>query len=489
MTQRFQEWQPIRLYGEGVQPHTGRHWNCLPAWDVTAVYPEPDAVIRHPDAVRAESDPDGEYPNKNRTRGVFWNRHIDRRFHLEYPRAAKSYPRAQGRTIGDPDREWDTLIEYRDRYLAEAGLTLEGDPEAVARVMAESFACENFEKKPMCETFEKNQRELCHAMEGLMHKSFCVGCAEACIALADACGFPARGIGCGAHRVAEIRVNGRWHMADSVGRHEKSRGLACWFESSYHDMFLDPMGDHGERIFDGFRDGLFRRPNPQFHFNSGMWSGPCTLRWATSCACAIYPDNERWGFKSEDNRRLPIVARSGGFYWPQVHSSDKPALRQLRRAALPHAMYEGDTQRDYLFHPFLFGQALRQSVWLDALDDMEAMELTFTFGASSAGDFSDATGRQLALRIGDFEKSLADLDAWPPQPAESKGPENTAGGATLASTVTVPADAFRPKAVNWIELHQKSNTLLYSPCVPAVMEPYIAPLRSESEDAFRPPRA
>jgi hypothetical protein len=253
-------------------------------------------------------------------------------------------------------------------------------------------------------------------------------------------------------------------------------------------MYLDPMGDHGEQIFDEFRNGLFRRPNPQFHFNGGMWSGPCTLRWATSCAHAIYPGNERWGFKSEDNKRLPVIARSGGFYWPQVHSSDRPALQQIRRAALPHAMVEGDVQRDYLFHPFLPGQALRQSVWLDAVDDMEAMELVLTFGASRVSDFSDSTGQGLLLRIGDFEKSLADLNAWPPEPAESKGPENTAGASTLASVVTVPPGAFRPNAVNWIELHQKSKTLLYAPCVPAVMEPYIAPLWAETEDVVRPPR-
>src|ERR1043166_8921556 len=103
------QWQPIRLFGCGLQHHTGREWSCVPAWDVTAIYREPD----------------GEIVYQGQRRFVFWNRHIDRRFHISHPHATKASPRVVGRTIGDAAREWDVLIEYRDRYLREAGLTLQ----------------------------------------------------------------------------------------------------------------------------------------------------------------------------------------------------------------------------------------------------------------------------------------------------------------------------------------------------------------------------
>ena len=45
------------------------------------------------------------------------------------------------------------------------------------------------------------------------------------------------------------------------------------------------------------------------------------------------------------------------------------------------------------------------------------------------------------------------------------------------------AEAFRPDAVNWIELHCDADTTLYLPCVPAVMKPYLNPLGKVSGDA------
>ena len=84
LTSDSENWQPIRIYGQGLQPRAGREWNCVPAWDITAIYREPD----------------GELAHKGQKRFVFWNRHIDRRFHIDYPHAIKKSPRVVGRTFG-----------------------------------------------------------------------------------------------------------------------------------------------------------------------------------------------------------------------------------------------------------------------------------------------------------------------------------------------------------------------------------------------------
>ena len=469
---RSEEWQPIRIYGQGIQPRTGRHWNCLPAWDVTAIYPKPDEEKR-----------DGD-----RKLFIFWDRHIDRRFHVEYPRASREGPRVQGHTIGDPGKEWDTLIEWRDRYLSEAGLTLSSPDTDIARCLAETFAYENIRRKPPhavirgCEV-----RDLNHPIEGLLHGSHCVGCATAFAALADACGLPARNIGCGGHWVAEAFAGGKWHMADSVGRHEENAGLATYFESSYIEALPDPSGDHGERVSDGYRAGLWQRPNPQFHLPLGMWGSPCTERYGAASARAFYPGDSRWGVKSEDGRRLVLIARSGGFYWPTVYGGDDELLQRMRPEGLPTPIVGIRSSRDYLFHPLRGGEKLRQSFWLDALDDMAALEIVLPFGLSRATDFSDATGKQIVLKVGGSEKSLAELGVWPPRTVTRE----TAGVQSLEvngrCVVTLPPDALRPHAVNWVELHQRSASTLYVPCLPAVLEPYIAPLWSETEDAVNPP--
>ena len=79
-------------------------------------------------------------------------------------------------------------------------------------------------------------------------------------------------------------------------------------------------------------------------------------------------------------------------------------------------------------------------------------------------------GQQLLVRVGEFTRSLADLDAWPPD-----DPEN---GEPVKSIFTIPAEALMANAVNWIELHQQSGMRFEMPFVPAIKEPYIPPLWS-----------
>ncbi len=454
-----QLWKSITIPGGGIQPPTTRLWDCSPAWDVTALQREADGVIRHPDG--------------DASKFVFWNRHIDRRFHIEYPHATRDTPRAVGRTIGDPDREWDILIEHRDRYLREAGLSLSSPPEAIARCFANTFAtgasgC--FDKKPMCTTFSDSPRNLTHGIEGLLHKSFCVGCAKAFALLADTCGIPSRLIGCGAHYVAEVRIGNTWHMADSVGRHEKNAGYPMYFPATFMELILNPFVDFGLRIPDALREGFFKRVNGQFHFHGGQWDGPKTLRFAMSNAFALYPHEPRWGFKSGDGRRLPLVANRGGFYWPVVHDSDAAQVLEIRRSAFPEPVTEV-LGRDYLCHPLKPGQKLRQSFWLGDLDGLEAVEVAITFAPSRQSDFASAAGRQLRLHLGDWTRTLGELGVWPPVEG--------AHGTMPASVIRLPAEVLTAESVHWLELEHAGRGVYHMPCVPNVMEPYLPPLGKE----------
>ena len=102
----FGDWSAIRLYVEGRQGHMARHFNCVPAWDITAIHSQPDGVIPHPDYARSVADPAGDYPDKDTVKYVFWDRHIDKRFHIEYPRVTQDSPRPISHTFGDSDKDW-----------------------------------------------------------------------------------------------------------------------------------------------------------------------------------------------------------------------------------------------------------------------------------------------------------------------------------------------------------------------------------------------
>ena len=96
--------------------------------------------------------------------------------------------------------------------------------------------------------------------------------------------------------------------------------------------------------------------------------------------------------------------------------------------------------------------------------------MLLTFGASCDTDFSDATGEAIELQIGEFRKSLKDMGAWPPR-------ETDDGSCNYQVAARLPLSAFQCGQINWIQLHQNSPTTVYLPCVPAVMDPYINPLR------------
>jgi hypothetical protein len=238
---------------------------------------------------------------------------------------------------------------------------------------------------------------------------------------------------------------------------------------------------------DDYRNGLWRRPNPQFHMTTGAWDSPVTARYCTQAAYALYPANPRWGIKAEDGGKLPILRRAGGFYWPIVHNVDLADLALMRRARVPLPMTEEVSSRDYLYFPFLPGQKLRQSVWLDSLEGLQALELVILFGASRASDFSADLGDSLALEINGQARSLAELGVWPPSdegvPVAAEKPTERE---TLSCTIRIPPELLRANAVNWLVLHQDAPSVYYMPCVPAALEPYIAPLWGETADAHLP---
>ena len=488
MTQHHKQWQPIRIYGEGLNPHTGRTHNCLPAWDVTGIYDHADDWIAHPDHDRKKQGLPGEHPDADKRMGVFWNRHVDRRFYISYPHASKDSPRAQGRTIGDPIKEWDVVSEYRDRILADAGLTKDDDQTAVAKALADSFLEDKFNLKPMCTTFDENPRELSNGVEGLLHKSFCVGCARAFAMMVDMLHMPTRTIGCNGHIIAEVQIDGKWRLVENVGRHT-GNGNEAFFSKSYVESYLDPMGDIGAYITDEYREGLFKRCNPQFHFGGGMWESANTLRYAMQCAAACYPGLERYGIKEEGTGRLPITRRLNGFYWPSAHSSETEELNVLRNRTLPKPISDVASMRDFFFYQLKKGQILRQSVWLDSLEDMKSLEVVFSFAPSKEGDYGSPAGDALMVRVGKWSKSLNELKAWPPRNVTGQTADQPLdANDNLHCTVEVPISALQANAVNWIELIHDGESPYHMPCVPAAMEPYSSPVWSETSDVFKPAR-
>ena len=168
--------------------------------------------------------------------------------------------------------------------------------------------------------------------------------------------------------------------------------------------------------------------------------------------------------------RLPIMQKAGGFYWPSLLQEENYLTNYTPIMPFPKLIKnKKNIGRTYLFHPFMKGEKIRQSVYLDGLNEVNTIELTLPFGASGETDFSSETGDDIELKIGNFKKKLSSMNAWPPVSIDDGSPN-------FVINISLPPSLFESEKVNWIELINKSNTTLYLPCVPAVMSPYIEPL-------------
>ena len=470
------DWQPVRIRSGGMQPHMTKEWDCLPAWDVVAVYPQPDEFLPYPESARAAAPPPEDRPYVKTGRPVFWNRHIDRRFHIEYPPTTREAPRVRGKTVGDADREWDTLIKRRDLILQASGLTAQSDPLEVVRCLAETYKWTSpfYNSKENGAVIDgERTRALNHPIDGLMHQCWCVGCAYSMAALADSCGIPARTIAIGGHHIAEVCVRDKWYFCENSCRHEDAVGLEAFIGGSWMDVTLAP-----ERFLSRIPP---RKPGDYWAANSGQyclmggtWRSPMILEFAADCAYALYPTHERWGIKAlppgrDGGYRLPIALRLGGFQWGQeAYWGEKNGVREYRRKNAPFPVVGNGPGCDYLYHPLRPGDGLRHSIWLDGLEEMQRLEVTFPFAPEPHVAFDEAFGRGFTVRVGDWGGDLVSLGAWTP--------EYDAWTGHVHVTVSVPPDALTPHAVNWIVLRHGGRLALKYPMTVSAMEPYLPPL-------------
>ncbi len=440
-------WVDLELDGRGNCPATAGRYRCVPAWDITAVYDQPDQWLAHPD------------PACSDRRGLFWNRHVDRRFSLSYPHSTAATPRVLGGSVNEQQEAWDRAEVERRRILREMHVAPDAAPAAVARALAEWFLYEHFQHREPCPAFPENPRNLDNGFDAIFYQSWCNGCAKAFNILGDLSGLTTRAIGCTGHIVAEVLLDGQWHHIENSGRH--GPGLGAFFNTSYLRSYINPTGDFGVEMNDKYRAGLFKRPNPQFHFHNGRWESPLTLRWSMQCAAALYPEEDRLPCKADEGCRLPLVRYAYGFYWPMAHTSLQPQAQERRLHAAPGLPEQHPARRDYLFHPFQPGQAVRHSFQLDDLTGINAVELTLTLANSNVSNFSAAAGRDLKLVVNGHAHALAELTAWPPVDQQVQ---------PLSLTVVLPRAELQPGGLNWIELHHCADSLYYLPCAPAVLE-------------------
>lgn len=231
------------------------------------------------------------------------------------PYGGELYDPSDSRTAHQ--RDWDALVEWRENLFAKYGV---------------SENTSLLEKVGLLAEYVRSHSGPVYAsrypVDVLLHSSYCVGKANALVALLHTMGVPARTINLRDHSLVEVCVDGRWYLTDNVP------GVTL-MEASAMEVFATPGTLKGlsEQQMKYYRERELHSNSPynlsgwwHWHFNqcgrglklsrepllNGAGIGLCL---DPSTAKALYPDSERYLFKVlKDNPPVLITCRKHSWY-------------------------------------------------------------------------------------------------------------------------------------------------------------------------------
>ncbi len=404
----------------------------LPVWSLTAVYDGPDGQVPmpagydQPDGAAAWFAAHASTAMPRRQWYYFEDRHPDTRYTTRHQPCHRHSARPASQTYGDTQRDWDHVMETRDRILTQAGLSTRSAPMDLARAIGQAVY-----------THWRGGGPRNHPADVLTHRAWCAGAANATIAMLESLDIPARLVYTLEHAVCEAWLQGGWRVIDSshhfINHPPTSDHL---LPTDFMSLTTHPTAEeHGPRITP-FHRGVFYHYGRAFYGPpDGRWFNEAQHRLCPAFAQAYYPGHHAYRFKTSDPTRLTILDRSGrvmgGMDW-------------------------------------LAGQALRESVCLGDLSDVRHLEFEMAFRLVNATAPAQADLAQLELRINDQPVIPTPLD----QGGLPTGPYDT-----RLWRIAIPTAAFCPHAINWLTLRKTSTHSILHPALNiASLEPYIPPL-------------
>jgi len=344
-----------------------------PYWEVVLTYDKPDARSKGPFS-----------------RYYFVDRHVDRRRRFNwkprvtrdspgqdeaatgcavsvaalrpFPRSvmntvyrAKSYPYrdVKGGQLHKPrdgktahQRDWDFLTEQVQAAFDRRGITARSDIMTKIECLAE-LANRHGRVHPSL-----------HPVDVLLHRTLCLGCANALIALCHVLGIPARLVGTGCHAMTEVWTGKRWQFVDNIsgGRYDKEYGgsgprprlvmhgknyiqtlldprvlkppIPAWQEARY----LKALWNHEPAVSAGELDWHFNQCGIGYtraHSASGEGSG-LFVSVAPATAHALYPEWEEPILFSVAGRENELILNPRqGWYKTVARLNRGQGLRKL----------------------------------------------------------------------------------------------------------------------------------------------------------------
>ena len=438
------QWQPITMRVFPDRPDVS--FGMVPVWRFSARYEGPDGTVERPQSylapggslehfvekelARNPGDADAVCARCAREWHYFGPRHLDPRFHIRHRAAERDVPRPVSQTYGDARKDWDFVMSFRDRVLRREGLA----PGSPPREIAYAFAHELY----------RNWRgggPRNHPADVLTHRAWCLGAANATVAILESLGIPARGAAVCEHATCEAFVDGAWRLIDSSNHYiNHPPGSDCMLPTDYVRFTSDPTSpDHGGKVSDYHR-GIFYHFGPAHHgIPDGRWVRESLVEFCPATARALYGECPHLRFKTLDPGRMVILERN---------------FRMCHRRELAIDLEPG--------------QCLREGGWLDEIDDVEEFEFEIRFAPQEGAHPDPSTTGELLVHVGEEAFRVSDEGRWPAAPHRDD---------TVLLAVRLPKALFRPRSVNWLRLQNASRDRRFRiPVTIGVVEPYVTPL-------------
>lgn len=360
-----------------------QQWYLVPAIHVTEIKKTAGEPVAGGFTDKANAGRKAFGPERFRHRSL----HVYNQGRIPDGSATREAPARQASySLGSIEKDWDYLVEYRDRVLRENGLTLQSPAVDRVRALGHDIWSQHRDKDHIVDP--KNSSPSSYPADTILKSSFCVGAGNALVMVCQTMGIPARSIHMFDHTMTEVQLDGRWWFVENTPRNCREGNFMV--DASFMELWTNPtdpryqFSEHQAQyywemmdyfVMFGQIDGL------QMHTGGyrRMYLTPQT-------AGLLYPGEKDFWFKSASADRYALV-------WGKSVATRYPEMKLKQ------------------------GQTMRRTFWLGSLSDTKAMEANFNASAlpvsATAADADiPANGGDWFVEVNGIRHYLRDMGGW-----------------------------------------------------------------------------
>lgn len=286
--------------------------------------------------------------------------------------------------LQDQQRDWDFIERHRDLVFDNRQIRMDDAPWDKVHALAEDiWTFRRVIQKPGGNDFSRSC-PWSHPVDSLIYGSWCLGAAYAIVALCATLGYRAREIAIRGHSQAEVHVNGRWRLIESISRFPENGGENM-VADGFAQIRLDPFSDR-YTFADEQRETYWETDRLSFSApDNGLWLQQCRNTFFTPrTAAALYPDWTEPRFKSHHADRYDLVWGDPG------HTGAQEAL---------------------ILRP---GRAIQRRFWLGSLAETAGLKATFNGVTAPQGASWNVPrdGGEWFIAVNDAIHPVRDAGGW-----------------------------------------------------------------------------